>query len=108
MNSHAYCSVYLYSFIEIYNGYALCMNACMYVYAQTPLHGFSMCIDSMLEDSFSKLPEGNTKDHFIQTLEMCKTDCSFMFIAINRTVDFAKSSSNIGEQLYATNLYCSM
>jgi hypothetical protein len=97
-------SVYLFSLIKICNGYVLCM----YVYAQTPLHGFSMCIDSMLEDSFSELPEGNTKDHFIQTLEMCKTDCSFMFIAINRTVDFAKSSSNIGEHIYVTNLYCNM
>jgi hypothetical protein len=62
---------------------------------QTPLHGFSMCIESLVEDSFSKLPEGKTKDHFIQTLEMCKTDCSFMTIAINRTMDFAKSTSNI-------------
>ena len=54
-----------------------------------------MCIDSLVEDCYSQLPEGKTKDHFIQTLEMCKTDCSFMTIAINRTMDFTKGTSNI-------------
>jgi hypothetical protein len=58
-----------------------------------------MCIDILLEDAYSKLTEGETKDSFIQTLELCKTDCTFMTIAINRTQDFAKSSSNIGNIL---------
>jgi predicted naringenin-chalcone synthase len=58
-----------------------------------------MYIVSMIDDSYSELPEGKTKDNFIRTLEMCKTDCSFMSTAINRAVDFAKSSPEIGEEL---------
>jgi hypothetical protein len=79
------------------------INALLYL-LQTPLHGFSICIDLLLEDAYSDLPESKTKDHFIQTLDMCKTDCSFMSIAINRTVDFTKSMFNEGELRLLNNL----
>lgn len=62
---------------------------------KTPLHGFSLTVSALLEDAQSKLLEANIRDHFVDALGMCKNDCTFMSIAINRTVDFSKSTSNI-------------
>jgi CheY-like chemotaxis protein len=41
------------------------------------------------------MADGKEKDDIIEQLQMCKTNCAFMSVAINRTVDFAKSTSDI-------------
>jgi CheY-like chemotaxis protein len=41
------------------------------------------------------MPAGKEKDGMIHTMDLCKANCSFMTSAINRTVDFTKSASNI-------------
>jgi CheY-like chemotaxis protein len=65
------------------------------VCAQTPLHGFTMCMDHVLQDTTEHMADGKEKDDIIEQLQMCKTNCAFMSVAINRTVDFAKSTSDI-------------
>ena len=40
------------------------------------------------------MAEGKEKDIMVDLLQMCKANCTFMSVAINRTVDFAKSSSD--------------
>ena len=64
------------------------------VCVQTPLHGFSMSMDQLLQDSFEHMAEGKEKDNTVELLQMCKANCTFMNVAINRTVDFAKSASD--------------
>jgi CheY-like chemotaxis protein/signal transduction histidine kinase len=61
---------------------------------QTPLHGFSMSMDQLLQDSFEHMAEGKEKDSIVDILQMCKANCTFMNVAINRTVDFAKGASD--------------
>ena len=46
----------------------------------------------MIEDS-ENLPE-----NIVETLHICKVNTSFMTMAINRTVDFTKSASNVSLQ----------
>jgi len=62
---------------------------------KTPLHGFTMCVDHVLIDTSQHIPDGKKKDEIVDQLQMCKTNCAFMSAAINRTVDFAKSASDI-------------
>jgi hypothetical protein len=61
---------------------------------KTPLHGLAMSLDMILDDSVPQIQNENLRNDFVGSLEMCKTNCSFMTMAINRTQDFAKSASN--------------
>ena len=58
--------------------------------SQTPLHTLSICIDSILEEYCKELSA-----NVIEMLETCQVNASFMSMAISRTVDFTKSTSNI-------------
>ena len=53
-----------------------------------------MSMDQLLQDSFEHMAEGKEKDNTVELLQMCKANCTFMNVAINRTVDFAKSASD--------------
>jgi CheY-like chemotaxis protein len=52
-------------------------------------------MDHVLQDTMEHMADGKEKDEIIEQLLMCKTNCAFMSVAINRTVDFAKSTSDI-------------
>ena len=54
-----------------------------------------MCMDHVLLDTTKHMADGKAKEDIIEQLQMCKTNCAFMSVAINRTVDFAKSTSDI-------------
>ena len=56
---------------------------------QTPLHAISICLDTVMEDV--TLIDGSV----VETLKSCQVSTSFMSMAINRVVDFAKSASNV-------------
>lgn len=46
-------------------------------------------------DARDQLVDSSETENMIQTMELCKANCSFMTTAINRTVDFAKVASNV-------------
>jgi CheY-like chemotaxis protein len=52
-------------------------------------------MDHVLQDTTEHMADGKEKEDIIEQLQMCKTNCAFMSVAINRTVDFAKSTSDI-------------
>jgi hypothetical protein len=52
-------------------------------------------MDHVLLDTTKYMADGKAKEDIIEQLQMCKTNCAFMSVAINRTVDFAKSTSDI-------------
>ena len=54
-----------------------------------------MCVDHLLLDTAQHMADSKEKVEIVDQLQMCKTNCSFMTVAINRTVDFAKSASDI-------------
>ena len=54
-----------------------------------------MCVDELLVDVDESLAEGNHKNRVINLIKTCQANCSFMTMAINRTVDYTKSSSNV-------------
>jgi CheY-like chemotaxis protein/signal transduction histidine kinase len=54
-----------------------------------------MCVDQLLLDTAQHMADSKEKVEIVDQLQMCKTNCSFMSVAINRTVDFAKSASGI-------------
>jgi CheY-like chemotaxis protein/signal transduction histidine kinase len=54
-----------------------------------------MCVDQLLLDTTQHMADSKEKVEIVDQLQMCKTNCSFMTVAINRTVDFAKSASDI-------------
>ena len=54
-----------------------------------------MCMDHLLLDSQETLPSGPETNNILHTIELCKANCAFMTMAINRTLDFTKAASNI-------------
>lgn len=48
-------------------------------------------MDQLLLVSLKHMAAGEERDTMIDTLQMCKTSCCFMNVAINRTADYSKS-----------------
>ena len=66
-----------------------------------------MSLDTMIEDCSNEQLAHNeaVKDSLVESLALCKADCSFLTVAINRTLDFTKGTSNVGMCNYFLSSY---